>query len=134
MDVRSCRACGKLFNYMDNGVKICPSCAEIREKKFQEVKEYIRENRTATLGQISEEMDVSIKQLQQWVREERLEFTEGSGVMLNCESCGTAIRTGRFCEKCKNNMSSALSNAFKKPVEEEPVRKPKESDKMRFLK
>ncbi len=115
MDVRSCRACGKLFNYMDNGVKICPSCAEVRERKFQEVKEYIREHKTATLQQISEDMDVSIKQLQQWVREERLKFADDSPIAMECENCGAPIKTGRFCPACKGKVADGLSDGLSKP-------------------
>ncbi len=115
MDVRSCRACGKLFNYMDNGIKICPACAELREKKFQEVKEYIREHKTATLSQISEDMDVSTKQLQQWVREERLKFADDSPIALSCENCGAQIKTGRFCPACKGKVADGFNDGLPKP-------------------
>ena len=41
MNARNCRKCGKLFNYV-SGPPICMACREALEKKFQEVKEYIR--------------------------------------------------------------------------------------------
>ncbi len=133
MDVRTCKKCGNLFNYL-SGPPLCPKCRDEMEKKFHEVKEFIRENPNANINEIAQENEVPVAQIQQWVREERLEFTEGSAITLSCESCGASIRTGRFCEKCKGNMSNALNSAFKKPTVEAPVKKPKESDKMRFLK
>ena len=133
MEVRNCRLCGRMFNYL-GGPSVCPICKDSAEKKFVQVKEYIRDNPRASISEISEENEVSIQQLQQWVREERLEFSKDSPVSLTCEKCGDPIRTGRFCEKCKNNMASEISNAFKKPAPaaEAPQKSLHDSNKMRF--
>ena len=37
MEVRNCRKCGRIFNYVA-GMPICPACRERIEEKFQEVK------------------------------------------------------------------------------------------------
>ena len=135
MDVRACKNCRKLFNYL-SGPPICMACRDELEKKFQQVKEYIRENRDVTLKQISEDNEVSVKQLQQWIREERLEFTKDSPIQLNCETCGRKIRTGRLCEDCKKSLASGLTTAIKKeeaPVAEEPKKKKGDGNHMRFL-
>lgn len=134
MDVRNCKMCGKLFNYM-NGRPICAGCKAKLEEKFQEVKEYIRNNPKASLTEISEDNDVSAAQIKQWIREERLIFTEDSMVGLECEKCGGMIRTGRFCEKCKANMSNDLSNAYRKEEPKPELKKPETSSsaKMRYL-
>lgn len=133
MDVRNCRNCGRMFNYL-GGPSICPVCKKETEDKFNQVKEYIRNNPGATINQISEENEVSVQQINQWVREERLEFAKDSPIGLNCEKCGASIRTGRFCEKCKNNMATAMTDAFAKPVlePEAPKKSLHDSDKMRF--
>ena len=39
MNVRNCKECGRLFNYIA-GPPICPACKEELEKKFQKAKEY----------------------------------------------------------------------------------------------
>lgn len=132
MDVRTCRKCGRLFNYL-SGPPVCSACRDEMEKKFTTVKEYIRENPGASMKEIAEENDVPQQQLQQWVREERLEFTEDSPIQMSCEKCGTRIRTGRFCEACKSKMADDLNNAFRKE-EPKPVEKPKkDGNHMRFL-
>ena len=133
MEVKNCRMCGRLFNYL-GGPRICPVCRDELEKKFIQVREYIRENPKTTLGEISEQNDVSIEQINQWIREERLEFAKDSPITLACENCGAPIRTGRFCAKCKNTMASSLTNAFKKPEAPAPKKRESDSDKMRFLK
>ena len=120
MEVKACRSCGRLFNYIA-GPPRCPACSDALEKKFQAVKSYIWDHKTATLQEISDANDVSVGQLRQWVREERLCFTDESPVGLECESCGTTIKTGRYCESCKNKLSNTLMSALPK---EEKVEKP----------
>lgn len=132
MDVRSCRNCGKLFNYMQ-GSKICPACKKKLEEKFVEVKEYIRHNDKAPLSQIAEDTDVSVKQLKQWVKEERLTFSKDSPVGIECENCGALIRTGRFCDKCKNNMASEMSKMYAVTPPPQQDAKKRDKDKIRFL-
>ncbi|MCM1175494.1 MAG: flagellar protein [Blautia sp.] len=134
MNVRNCKKCGKIFNYV-SGPPICPQCKDALEEKFQEVKKYIQDNRYATIPQVSEACEVSTSQIQQWLRDERLELTEGSGITLFCENCEAPILSGRFCEKCKNSMANKLNASIRKPEAPKPkVKKdPKENPKMRFL-
>ena len=56
MDVRNCKGCGKLFNYM-SGVQLCPECRAKLEKKFSSVKDYIGEHPQASISQVAEDMD-----------------------------------------------------------------------------
>ncbi|MEG1848151.1 MAG: flagellar protein [Lachnospiraceae bacterium] len=132
MNVRNCRKCGKIFNYV-SGPTICPKCKEKTEEKFQEVKKFVQDNRGAGIPQISDECDVEISQIQAWIREERLFFDSDSPIGIECEGCGTMIKTGRFCDKCKNDMAKGFTpDAPKK----EPVKKKADTatnPKMRFL-
>ncbi|MBD5531425.1 MAG: flagellar protein [Lachnospiraceae bacterium] len=134
MNVRNCRKCGRIFNYVA-GPHICPACREKQEEKFQEVKNFIRDNKDATINVVSEECDVEIPQIQQWIREERLAFSDDSPIGVSCENCGAMIKTGRFCEKCKKGMANDLSNAIRKPEAPklEPKKQDRENPKMRFL-
>lgn len=136
MNVRNCKSCGKIFNYM-SGPVICPACKDGLEAKFQEVKEYIREHKGANIPEVSEACDVEAGQIRQWLRDERLEVTEDSALYLTCESCGTAIRSGRFCEKCKGDMTQNLKNVMGEAKPKAALVQNKKDDggaKMRFLK
>ncbi len=134
MNVRNCRKCGKLFNHL-SGMPICPACRDALEKSFQQVKKYIRENRMADIMEVAEACEVEVSQIKQWIREDRLEFTEDSAVKLPCENCGEMIRSGKYCEKCKREMTNNLSSAITKPKKAvEPPKKTQPSgNKMRFL-
>lgn len=134
MNVRNCRKCGRLFNYV-TGIPICPNCKDAMEKKFQEVKEYIRGHKGVGITEVSEACDVEPAQITQWLREDRLEVTEDSAIMLSCENCGAPIRSGRFCEKCKNTMVQGLQNVLNENAPKPAIQKTtdKENPKMRFL-
>ena len=133
MNVRNCKNCGRLFNYIA-GPPICPECKDQIEKKFQKAKEFVRNTAHATVAMVAEEVDVPEQQVKQWIREERLEFASDSMVMLNCESCGQPIRSGRFCDSCKNNLANGFKQSIAKPEAPKVDRKdPRDSAKMRFL-
>ncbi len=132
MNVTNCKTCGRLFNVLSTE-KICPDCKRKLEDKFQEVKEYLTEYPNASVDEVSRENDVTVKQIKQWVREERLILSEGSMEGVECEKCGKLIRTGRFCEKCKAKISDNLMSALDHPVIKTPKPTEKERDRMRFL-
>lgn len=111
MNVRNCRKCGRLFNYA-LGPIICPTCKEQLDAKFKDVKEYIQKHPGCGMNDVARECEVETQQIQQWLREERLEFTTDSMVQLSCESCGAQIRSGRYCDKCKNNLANGLQRAI----------------------
>ncbi|MCM1189469.1 MAG: flagellar protein [bacterium] len=134
MNIRNCKMCGRIFNYV-SGPAVCPSCKDSLEVKFQEVKDYIREHKGVGINEVAEACDVEAAQIRQWLREDRLEVTEDSALYLSCESCGAPIRSGRFCEKCKNNMAKNLNSAISAGKPAPKPERPKEEGgaKMRFL-
>lgn len=100
MDVRNCKGCSRLFNYI-GGQQLCPECIKALDIKFDQVRDYVYDHPRAGMQQVAEENDVSIAQIKRWIREERLAFSDDAQVGLECEGCGKMIRTGRFCETCK---------------------------------
>ena len=134
MEVRNCRGCNRLFQYI-GGQVLCPACREELENKFSEVKEYIYTNKNASIALVSEETGVSAKQIKQWIREERLILSDASPDGITCEKCGTAIRSGRFCDACKVKMANEFGGASKRSVTvAAPEKKTnKTGNKMRFL-
>lgn len=41
MEVKNCKNCGRLYNYIGGVYRLCPECMRKLEEKFQEVKDYI---------------------------------------------------------------------------------------------
>lgn len=133
MNVKNCKRCGKIFNYVVGPV-ICPQCQEERENKFQEVKKYVRDNPGVDIIQVSEECDVDTNQIRQWIREERLQFADDSPIKIACEGCGAMIGSGRFCDKCKANLNKEIKNMIN-PITEnkKPVASHSARSKIRYL-
>lgn len=123
MEVRNCRNCGRLFNYIGGAYRnLCPACIDLAEEKFQEVKQYVEDNPHCTVNEISENLDVTVRQIEKWIREERLTFADDSPIGIDCERCGKMIKTGRFCDLCKNEMGNQMNNLYK-AVNPNPVNK-----------
>ena len=133
MNLRNCARCGKMFNYI-GGQPICDPCKKAIEEDFQKVKQYIVDNPRAGLKQIADDNGVTSKQIQQWIREERLMFTSDSPLQIQCENCGASIQTGRYCAKCKASMANNLNTSFAKPqpAVQQPVKKESKAG-MHFL-
>ncbi|MDD6380189.1 MAG: flagellar protein [Lachnospiraceae bacterium] len=134
MDIRNCRKCGRIFQYSGVGPVVCDNCKKEEERLFEKVSDYIRDNPGANMNDVSLANDVSISQIQQWVREERLQFAKESGVVFYCENCGAPIRTGRYCDKCKANMAQDLEGMYHRPQSTAPqIKRRSERDAMRFM-
>jgi len=135
MNVRNCRKCGRVFNYV-MGLPICQKCKEEQEQLFQTVKKYVQDHPGADIMLVSEECEVDPAQIRQWIREDRLQFAEDSPIRIPCEKCGAMIRSGRFCDKCTSEMVGGFNKITQK-AKPEPVQKPEprrsEKDRMRFL-
>jgi flagellar operon protein (TIGR03826 family) len=132
MEVKSCKGCGRLFNYV-SGQPLCQSCLKKLEEKFQEVKQYLYDNPNASVNEVSEANDVTVKQIKQWIREERLMFSSATAAGVVCEHCGTPICSGRFCDKCKAELSNTFSGAITKTSAPQEEKKERNGNRMRFL-
>lgn len=128
MEVRACNKCRKLFRYFYGPDNICPECRHISsqigeelkqkmksilrpmnsddEDKYRMVKDYIMLHPKASIAQISEANGISIAKLYEWIREERLEFSDDSKfAWFECEVCGAKIKSGTICDRCKSKLS-----------------------------
>ena len=135
MEIATCRNCGKIFNHI-RGQMLCPTCMKAMDEKFKEVKNYVYDHPSVGIHQLSKEMDVPTSQINRWIREERLTFTEDSAIVITCEKCGANILTGRLCEKCKKELVGGLSNAAglnKRQLEPEKKENRSTTNRMRFL-
>lgn len=124
-EIRNCPRCGKIFTYINR--PICHSCLENEENEFKVVKDYIYDNPGATISEVSQETEVSVEKIMRFLREERLEISsENSNLLLECERCGRAISSGRFCDNCKGDINKDFKREFgldKKVNDQKPTPK-----------
>lgn len=123
MEVKVCKNCRRLFKYI-YGPELCQDCINLipkeeeqnkkvfattlkplvreYEDKYIQVKDYIMANPKATIIQISDANDIQPTKLFEWIREERLEFSDDSKTAwFECAKCGAKIKSGRLCTQCK---------------------------------
>jgi phage antirepressor YoqD-like protein len=123
MEVRVCKNCRRLFKYI-YGPELCQDCLKLvaqeraypekkvnsivkplvkeEEEKYEQVRDYIMANPKATVAQIAEANDIFPAKLFEWIRDERLEFSdEAENAWFTCEKCGAKIKSGRLCNRCK---------------------------------
>jgi len=104
----NCPRCGRIFTRVH--APICADCEKIEADKFEEVRLYVKENPHSSAQEVSEKCEVPVKRILHWVREGKLEISEGMQDMNLCTKCGRPIKTGRLCERCAKNTASAISS------------------------
>jgi methionyl-tRNA synthetase len=103
------------------------------EEKFYLVRQYIDDNPGADIGEVSEANEVPIKQIERWIREERLSFTADSPIGIPCEWCGKTIKSGRYCSECADKLGNTLKNLYSSEEEAEHTKQKSKGNKMRYI-
>lgn len=111
MNLGNCPRCGRLFanNFRD----ICPACIKNIEQEYERCLEYLRSEKTATIQEVSEATEVSIRQITKFIREGRISIANNPNMMYPCEVCGVLIREGNMCDSCRGRLARDLSAAAK---------------------
>lgn len=122
MDFRNCLRCKKIFNYI-SGPTLCKECDKY---VFDIIKEYLEENPSSTISQISETTKIPSKIIRQYIKDQRL--MEIRKKLNLCVICGEIIDEGsKYCVGCAKKISivNQLENTFNEKKDDSP--------KMRFL-
>lgn len=108
-ELSNCPKCGRLF--VKNLASICNECRKEEEKKFEIVYQYIRkkENRTATVTEISEATGVEEELIMKFVKEGRLRPTHFPNLGYPCDRCGKQIQRGKLCDQCQEDIKVELN-------------------------
>jgi ribosomal protein L32 len=102
LELKNCEMCGK--TYTSNGFhKVCPSCFQHDESDFNKIKVYLEENPCAKIFEVVSALNISLKKIKRYLRENRLEIIEPDNHFLFCEACKKSIRSGRYCSLCYTN-------------------------------
>lgn len=132
MDVRACKRCKNLFQYI-SGRAICPHCLKKEEEMFGRVKDFLRKDPGAQMQDVSTETEVPVHIIESFIRAGRLEVSADSPLGIPCENCGALIRTGRYCKTCSSILQGQLIQAAGE-IKAKPMKKEDEvKARMRFL-
>ncbi len=121
MDIRQCKRCGKVFQF--SGSTLCPKCVREVDKQFDDVRNFLYDNPHSTLETVVEETKVNAQDIKRWLKEGRLILTGDSTAMIQCESCGKPILTGKLCETCAVQAKCGILSLGLLKKESRPERK-----------
>ncbi len=113
MGVYTCRKCGKSYEADGLTEGFCHDCLQDHLDKYHQVREYLWEHPGSTAAIVAKECDCSVRQVMQWVKEDRFMLTDGSRVLLFCANCGAKITSGVYCTACQAEMAKEKAAALK---------------------
>lgn len=106
MTLKNCAKCGRMFAAEEHQ-KLCSNCVENDDELFKIVREYVYDNPSATVQDTAEATEVPEEKILKFLRQGKLQL-RGDGVGLDCERCGKSIPSGRFCDKCAQEMAQGF--------------------------
>jgi len=107
MDLVHCQRCRRVFVRVNKN--ICPRCLQEIEQEFLRCHDFLRDHPGATVMEIHEGTGVSVKQIEEFVKEGRFLVSRGEHLESSCERCGRRIRSGRYCDQCYHELFRELS-------------------------
>ena len=107
MNIGNCPRCGKL--YALNLKEMCGNCLKDIEREYERV-EFLREQKGATINEVSVATEVSIRQITRFIKEGRISVADAP-MTYPCEVCGTLIRESNMCDSCRARLTKELRQA-----------------------
>lgn len=136
MDFKNCRFCKKSFRGFS---ALCPTCVEQLDQKYLIIRNYLDKNTGANITILAQDTGVDEKSILYLIREGRIALRGDSGG-IQCMKCGVPILSGRYCEKCKGNLTRDLEttrSAMQSALQPEKPKADQQADqknKMHILK
>ncbi|MBQ7515028.1 MAG: flagellar protein [Schwartzia sp.] len=113
--LKNCPECGRI--YVDTGVGLCRDCFEKEEDTMQEIASYVRDNPNSKVKDIVDALGVKERLVMRMIRDGWF-VTEGASLEYPCERCGTAITSGRFCDKCNAELQKEMERSKEKLIKQ----------------
>ena len=107
MPLDNCVRCGKLFNRLSR--PICPDCVREEERQANVVMDFLKDNPSATIDEISDVTGVDSQVILRLIRDDRLRAATACSLPRNCKACGAPIDAGQYCGDCARKFGRALA-------------------------
>lgn len=103
LNIKNCPSCGRVFAV--GLYDICPECKKEVDRQYDVCAEYLRENRKASMMELSEATGVTVHQITKFIREGRISLADLPNLGYPCDVCSKMIREGKICESCRKRFS-----------------------------
>ncbi len=121
MDLANCPRCGKI--YAQTFRNLCPACIKLSDQECSLCNKFLKENRSATIDQLSKETGVETVQILQFIREGRISIAKNPNIKIACETCGGPIREGNLCVNCRNRLINSFKDANTLTEQQQPTQR-----------
>lgn len=106
-----CPKCGTTMVYAYGEMYECPKCGDKEYTDFGKIREYLETHGPQNAVTIADATGVSVKTIQKFLYQGRIEIPDGSDSYIKCQMCGTDIRYGRFCPDCMAKLNKENQTA-----------------------
>lgn len=103
----NCKKCNRLFS-STTGSPFCSRCNTEVDDKFEKVRDYIYDNTSCGLKEVSDACHVEVEVILKWIKEGRIIITQNSAIKL-CAQCGEPTISGKYCQECIAKIQSDLA-------------------------
>jgi hypothetical protein len=93
---------------------------KVIEKEYEKCATFLREQKGATIHEVSEATEVSVRQITKFIKEGRISIANAPNLAYPCEVCGTLIRESNMCESCRTRLTRELRQAAAGDQEHQP--------------
>ena len=112
MSLSNCSRCGRMFQ-RTSGSRVCFECKETEEQAYRLVRDFLEREPGANLPAVAAGTGVEEAFVLKLLQDGRLvalgDLT--NGMAIECERCGKATSTGRYCALCVEQMGQALKSS-----------------------
>lgn len=108
LNVSNCPRCGKLF--APGLYDVCNACQRYIEDQYEICKTYLREQKSATITELSDATGVPIRQITKFIREGRISLKDAPNMSYPCEACGVLIREHNICNECRLRLTKEMQS------------------------
>lgn len=97
----NCQYCGGDLKKVTVGTYQCLQCGKENYDYLQTVRNYLERNGAKSAVVIAKETGVPRESVDHFLRQEFLEIPKSAAERISCKKCGAPIRSGIYCERCK---------------------------------
>ena len=110
----NCRICGKLF--LKDHTDYCLDCYKEVELEFKSVIGFLKieKNHNATIEEVSEFTEVSLKQITEFIRDGRIYAEDYPNLGYPCAHCDKVIKRQMLCDNCFNQFTTDVDKTLKR--------------------
>lgn len=105
----TCIECGGKLTYDGLGEYKCMECGNVQLDDFGKVRRFLVENGPRPAPVVVSATGVPGHLVTELLKGGRIETIGNSKVFINCQNCGCAIRYGRICPDCAQNVAQKIA-------------------------